>query len=388
MKILPALATLSLAIPAGMAGAAPRAEPVARLVLEGGHDSNVLYRGMGADTVGRISPELGLAMEDHLWGARAIYGGDWIHHRTMPVADTWNHRGELGLDAHPLRALRFTTDISGAYAVDPAGMARMGVFLPARMDPAPALILRADARAGWRLGRAFELGLTQRERAVLLEPSEGAMGGALHASGIEALWVRGPRDRAGLAYRLDAFQRGSLSGLSRERSDVALAHELKGIWRREVERHIALELEAGPAFWDGWAGEALTAIPEAALRLLAESRRGALHLGARHGLSLGSLASPRVMDELELALLGRLGRSVTVRVQGAVYRSGAAPSNTGRTVGLLGEGEIRFRLGAGTHLGAFVSRFNRLDDPSPALARTVAGLRVGWELAPDGAAIH
>ena len=68
-------------------------EPIARLTLEGGYDSNALYVGQGGDRTGRISPEVGLRLRDHLFDLRTAYGGDYIVYERLAPDGIWNHRG-------------------------------------------------------------------------------------------------------------------------------------------------------------------------------------------------------------------------------------------------------------------------------------------------------
>src|SRR5690242_21888902 len=82
-------------------GASTVVEPIARLTLEGGYDSNALYDGSGSDRLGRISPDVGLRLRDHTWDLRLVYGGDWVYYERLAPRGFWNHRGLLQLDARP-----------------------------------------------------------------------------------------------------------------------------------------------------------------------------------------------------------------------------------------------------------------------------------------------
>ena len=83
-------------------------EPIARISLEGGYDSNALFLGQGSDRTGRISPDLGLRLHDHLWDLKAVYGGDYLVYERLQPNGIWNHRGELRLDATPTRRVAVT----------------------------------------------------------------------------------------------------------------------------------------------------------------------------------------------------------------------------------------------------------------------------------------
>src|SRR5512140_2792657 len=110
------------------AGASVQVEPVARLSLEGGYDSNVLYNGQGGESMGRVSPELGLHLRDHTWTLGLNAGGDLLMYPQRFNTVVWNQRGRLLLHARATERLTFDTDVSGTYAFDPIGLARLGIF--------------------------------------------------------------------------------------------------------------------------------------------------------------------------------------------------------------------------------------------------------------------
>ncbi|HYG69282.1 MAG TPA: hypothetical protein VD838_16540, partial [Anaeromyxobacteraceae bacterium] len=76
-----AVAVLALLGPVARAGASTVVEPIARLSLEGGYDSNPLYDGSGSAETGRISPDVGLRARDHLYDLQLTYGGDYVAFR-------------------------------------------------------------------------------------------------------------------------------------------------------------------------------------------------------------------------------------------------------------------------------------------------------------------
>src|SRR5690242_19887113 len=76
-------------------------EPIARLSLEGGYDTNPLYDGRSGDNVGRIAPDVGLRLHDPLWDLKTTYGGELVYYERLAPGGTWNHRGTLSLQARP-----------------------------------------------------------------------------------------------------------------------------------------------------------------------------------------------------------------------------------------------------------------------------------------------
>ncbi|HET8733831.1 MAG TPA: hypothetical protein VFM45_08670, partial [Anaeromyxobacteraceae bacterium] len=118
---------LAVLLPA-RAAAVTVTEPIARLSVEGGYDSNALFLGQGSDRTGRISPELGLRLHDHLWDLKAVYGGDYLVYQRLQPNGIWNHRGELRLDATPTQRTAVALQAKGGYALDPIGLAQMGIF--------------------------------------------------------------------------------------------------------------------------------------------------------------------------------------------------------------------------------------------------------------------
>jgi hypothetical protein len=78
-------------------------EPIARLYLEGGYDSNPLYDGGPSSRSARLSPDLGLALRAPLWDLRGTYGGEFVYVDSATTHRLWNHRAVLALDARPTR---------------------------------------------------------------------------------------------------------------------------------------------------------------------------------------------------------------------------------------------------------------------------------------------
>ena len=178
-------------------------EPIARLSLEGGYDSNALYDGRSADATGRIAPEVGLRLHAPLWDlqddvrrrARLLRAARAGRELEPPRARSRSTRARRGGPCSPGR-LRLVPGLR-------PGGARAGGRVP---DGAAARARRRRARA--RLdGRADQLvdaALTLNERTVLFEDGTG---GAMHAParrGALAAWAGG--SRLGAAYGLGVFQ--------------------------------------------------------------------------------------------------------------------------------------------------------------------------------------
>src|SRR5512140_355249 len=98
-------------------------DPIARLTLEGGYDSNALYDGSGSDQMQRISPELGLRVHDELWDVKGSYRGDWLRYDRFAPGGLWNHAAALSLDATPTRRWTLKGSLRSSYAFDPIGLA-------------------------------------------------------------------------------------------------------------------------------------------------------------------------------------------------------------------------------------------------------------------------
>src|SRR5690242_18171119 len=109
-------------------------DPIARLTLEGGYDSNALYNGSGSDQSQRVSPELGLRYHDELWDWKGSYRGDWLRYDRLAPGGLWNHAAAFSLDATPTRRLTLRGTLRGSYAFDPIGLALVGVFRTGRQS--------------------------------------------------------------------------------------------------------------------------------------------------------------------------------------------------------------------------------------------------------------
>jgi hypothetical protein len=344
-------------------------EPFARLSLEGGWDSNVLYDGRGGDRVGRVSPELGGTLRDHLWTLFGAYGVDVVTYPTRAPGPTVNHRGRLELEQRMSPRTTLDLKLSGGYAIDPAGLARVGIV----GRTGEALLLRGDGRLAWRATPRLTLAATFLERAARLSEAGGS-GSAMHAPGVEAAWRLDPRTEVGVAYRLDWFQ-SFTDGVA-----GGIAHEAKAIGRWRWSRRLTLEAEAGPAVWTGTGGPSI--VPEAGITLLASGRQGDLRVQYRHGLGLSALARPSVTDAAEVGAVWRITRSVRLRADGGLWRGGRLPTGRDATLGYGASGELAWLATRTIEVGVAASRFARIDDPSPATERNVVGLRMGWQLDP------
>jgi len=342
-------------------------EPIARLSLEGGYDSNVLHDGASPDRVGRVSPEIGLRTRDHLWDLSLAWRGDWIAYERLAPNGAWNHRGAFTLDARPSRRLALAAALRGAWADDPIGLAQAGVFRPGRQS---ALIVGGTARAEYRFSRELDLAATLSERTVRFEDRTG---GAMHAPGVEALWRASRRLSLGGGYGLAVFQ-----GFDPAGDDLAFSHGLKARARFRASRRLALEASAGPALWVSDAESAL--VPEVFVQALAASRWWDLRASLSHGLGIGPTARPGLVDAVELGAERRFRRRYVVRGDGGLWHSGRAPNGGDAVTGWAVGGEAAVLVGMNVRLGVGATHFARIDDASPALRRTTVGLRVGWEL--------
>src|SRR5512133_2436481 len=102
-RMVGAAATAAALLFATRASGGMVVEPIARLSLEGGYDSNPLYDGSASSRSARISPDLGLRLRAPLWDLRGTYGGELITIDSATTETMWNHRAALALDARPTR---------------------------------------------------------------------------------------------------------------------------------------------------------------------------------------------------------------------------------------------------------------------------------------------
>ena len=353
---------------AARAGAATVTEPIARLSLEGGYDSNVLYEGKGGDTRPAVSPDLGLRVRDHRYDFTGTYGGDYAYYSHFASSGLWNHRLRLELDAKPSEHSTLEAILQGAYAQDPIGLALLGIFRTGRTQ---AIFGLGRVRAVWHATPRIDVAGTFAERLVRLDDRSG---GAMHAPGVEALWRFTERLSAGGAYRLAVFQTFFAGG----GSEVAYSHQVAARADYDLGPHLRLEGAAGPALWSSPTTRGI--VPQATVTLLYTGKFTDLRLNAWHGLGIGSTAAPGLISAFEVGLSHHFGRSWLVHVDGGIWDSGAAPTGANSVLGYASEGEVSYLFHNGVRFGLAATRFARLDDPSPAFARTTVGLRVGWEL--------
>jgi hypothetical protein len=347
---------------------ASQVEPIARLTLEGGYDSNVLYDARGGEGMGRVSPDLGVRVRDHTYDLKLAAGGDLLMYPQRDGGTVWNQRGEGSLAARLAPRLTLDAEAKGTYALDPIGLARVGIFTP---QQGSVLLLGAKARLAWRMDHPWTIAGTFEEHLVRF--SDGS-GGAAHTPGLEVTRRVDHRLEAGATYRFDVFQ-----GLGASAGGAAYAHEALGIVRWRWTRRLTLEATGGPALWRGQADTWV--LPQAGVQLFGQWRRADLRLSLRHGVGLGINATPGLFDSAEAAVTMRLGRSWAIHADGGLWRSGAPPWGSDAVLGYGIEGEISYRVTRDVRLGLGASRFARADAGASRFDRDVVGLRLTWELA-------
>lgn len=356
----------ALALAAGSARAEPQLEPVLRLGVEGGYDSNPLYDGR-ADERARVAPEIGLRLSDHLWDFLGVYAADYLTFRRIRPTNVWNHRGALQLDARPTPRTAVAGVLRGTWAQDPIGLAQAGIFREGRSR---ALVLVGSGRVEQDLDRKLVLGGRLSERVVRFEDDTG---GAMHAPSVELLRRVNARLLLGGAYGFTVFQDFKAADDS-----VGYAQALRGRVRYLINRFLEADAYAGPAFWSGPNGRAL--VPEAGIELRLGRRDWDLRAAAWHGLGLGSTADPSLVNTVEVGTVRRFGRTFDLRGDGGLWHSGEVPSGRNSTLGVSAAGEAGWYVTRQLRLALASSYSVRLDDSSSRLRRFTFGVRMGWEL--------
>lgn len=356
-------------------GATPAAagtvmEPIARLSLEGGWDSNALYDGRSTDTIGRITPEVGLRLHNPLWDLKTTYGGDLVYFQRLAPGGIWNHRAGVSLDAHLTRRTLLVGQLRLSEAFDPAGLAQAGVF---RTGLQRAVVVAGRGRLDFRADRLLDTAVTMDERTVLFEDGTG---GAMHAPSVEVLRRMGRRRlELGAAYGFGVYQSFERAPVSDE---VAYAHALRMRARWRAERHVTVDGWAGPALWlPSGSG---SVVPEAFVEVLVATRGFDLRVDAGHGLGIGATARPGLVDWAEVGGRRQWGRRWFARGDGGLWRSGTVPAGRDAVTGYMVAGEAGAILGGNLRLSITGAHFGRMDLAAAEFRRTTMGLRLGWEL--------
>jgi len=363
---LPGMAALLASLLAGPVRAETQVEPIARLAVEGGYDSNVLFDGRG-DQANRVSPDLGLKLRDHLWSFTGVYGADYLQYRQLRPKGVWNQRGSLNFAATPTERFDATGTLRSTYADDPVGLAQVGIF---RTGQQRALYLQGGARAEYE---ATHLLLVAGELAERLVRFEDATGGAMHAPSVEVLRALNERLFVGGAYAFTIFQDFRPAG-----ARLAYAHAVRARLRYKVSRFIDADAFAGPALWSGPNGRSV--VPEIGAELRHADRDWDLRLTAAHRLGLGSTAAPSLVNSVEAGTVRRFGRRFDLRGDGGIWQTGDVPTGRNATLGFAVAGEAGWYVTRQLRLALAGSYLARLDDSSPLLRRTTVGIRMGWEL--------
>jgi len=368
-RILETAAAAAALLCAARASGGTVVEPIARLFLEGGYDSNPLYDGSAGEGTARLAPDVGLRLHAPLWDLRGTYGGELVYLERTASGGIWNQRGALSLEARPTRRSSLSGNVQLAQAFDPAGLARVGVFRAGRQR---ALVVVGRAQLEWRADRTTYVGGTMRERAVVFEDGSG---GAMHAPGVEALWRLEQRVDLGAAYGLGVFQSFSPA----QASETAFSHAVRARARWRATRHASVNAWAGPALWLPQ-GASSAVVPEAYVELMLATRGLDLRMNVGHGLGLGATAHPGLVDAWEVGAERRFGRSYFARGEGGLWRSGTVPRGSDAVLGYAAGGEAGIRFQDGLRLSLAAANYGRLDGSGEQFRRTTAGLRLGWEL--------
>ena len=345
-------------------------EPIARLSLEGGYDSNALYDGRSADSVGRVAPEVGLRLHDPRFNLNTSYRGEYVYFEQLAPGGFWNHRGSLSLDARPTFRTTFTGAFSLSQAFDPAALAQAGVF---RTGLQRALVLGGRARLDWRASEVIDAAVTYSEETVTFQDG---IGGAMHAPTVEVLRRVDRRFALGLAYGLGVFQSFG-PGPGADTLATSNAARLRARWR--LERHLSVNAWAGPAFWSPQQGKSAV-VPEGYVDLVLATRGLDLRVDASHALGIGATAQPGIVDAVEFGAERRFGRTWFVKGDGGLWHSGAAPTGQDAVTGYAIEGEAGRILAGGLRVSLTGAHFGRADSSAAAFRRTWVGMRMGWEL--------
>jgi hypothetical protein len=349
------------------AEASVQVDPIARLSLESGYDSNVLYNGQGGQGMGRVSPDLGFDARNHTWDLKAVVGGDLISYPQLAKTTVWNQRGQVLFHSRPSE--RWTVDAQTGliYAFDPIGLAQLGIFAP---PGSSALLVGGKFRAAYRLDEDWKLAGLLDERLVEFE---GGVGNASHSPGVELTRRLGHRLEAGGQYKFDFFQ-----GIGPGALD-AHAHEIQAVARYRLERRLLLEGTAGAALWTGPDGSSAI-VPQGGIQLVSMWRGGGARFTLRHGVGLGLTATPGLFDALESGITTRLGRKFQLHADGGIWKSGTIPWGANSILGYGVAGSFDFRAADDLLVGVDASRYARLDVYAPQYNRNIVGLHVTWEL--------
>jgi hypothetical protein len=357
-----------LAASASPAAAETVTAPIARLFLEGGYDSNVMFAGRGGDTSTQISPELGLRARDHTWDFKGWYAAEFAHYQRFSPSGVWSQRVVATLESRLSPRTDLDGEVRAGYARDPLGLALLGIFRTAEGN-----VVMGDGavRASWRATQRIDLAGSFHERLARFGDRSG---GAVHSPEMHALWRFTPRFSAGAGYRLSAFQT-FLAGGGQEN---ALSQGVEGRLEYVQDRRNRFEATAGVALWTSPTTRGI--VPQLGATWLRADPLSDLRVQAWHGLALGVTAAPGLVDSVEFGGSKRFARAWRLEASGGLWRSGVAPTGAHAVLGYAAAGEGSYLFSNGVRAGLAVTRFARLDDPSPTLRRTTVGLRVGWEL--------
>ncbi len=355
---------------AALCAAAPAAAGVrsqwgARLVAEAGYDSNVLLTGAGGDEIGRLAPQLDLALRSERLRAGFDYGGDVMWFRDRAAGATSQ---QLALAGKWLQTRRLSVswELRGRYANDPLALARFGLIRP----QGEALLANGDFGLRYEIDARTELGGGYRQDRLYFGARDPASG-AVHAPyaffrrALDARTTLGVRGRAQLfAADRSADFLGTSSGAFLELS-------------RRLTPHLDFTLSAGPMIYLDAHNAAVVPRAFATLEYGWRTGRG-LHVAAGRDLVIGAgHAGALVGDLVELGGFVEPLTFLRLAARAGYYRNGAVPYGANGVGGYLAEGTADFAVGRGFFLGATATRLAGLDGLF--LDRNVVTVHVGWQ---------
>jgi hypothetical protein len=366
MKLL-VTTSLVLGLAAGSARADSRTSPYAAVALEETYDSNV-FNARGQDVVTRVTPRLGILHQTLRLDLAADYRMALHAYAGGTAEGSINHRASLG--ARWQGSERLELHAGGVLLVgdDPVLLDRPGVIVPQGGFTDLAL----DAGGSWRSSRRGTLSADYTLRLSRFDlagaPDPLAYDGDEH------------RLDVGYAYRLTRRLTGRLIGRGQlfdsygatvslgeaAGGGAGLEYRLTRLWRARAE---------GGPIWTpegvGWFGAA---------DLYRTGQRWRVGARFAHDLYGGTSAIEAVWSESLLLDAGvRLGKTMSLRARGGVYRGGPAPDDAVNVAGLQGRMSFAWQLFRAAELEVYAE--HRAQDGRGGTAfgdvnRTVAGVRL------------
>jgi hypothetical protein len=300
-------------------GAASHAEthliPSLKLGAEERYDDDALLRNSrgAGQLMTKLSPQVGLQLEDHTITTTAWYAADLLF-RHGSGTTALDHRGALSLKKAFSRRLVLDAAVNIWRVSDPTSLPRLGMA----RTLSPILYVKGGFSTRWSVTERFSVRPGYLLEAAKIYETDRATG-FVHSPFVESWYRATRRTDLGLDYRFQYFSFGPAT---------ADAHGIFGGYRYRLTRHTVFTAKAGPIWFHEHArGGRKGFLPRVSLEIAQELTRLELAAVVGHDL-VGASGFTTTLWADFASVLGsyRIFEPVKLFAGASYFRNGRAPN--------------------------------------------------------------